>query len=108
MRGFKPSGFMLNFFNLYTDSHYDFRLFPAIETTIINYDKTSINDLLLQLQELVQSRLASYFIGYFQANTQLPGLLVDGHRAADLSTHVVVLGPVSEARASHALHHQNP
>lgn len=95
-------------FNLYTDSHYVFRLFPAIETTIINYDKTSINDLLLQLQELVQSRLASYFIDHFQANTQLPGPLVESHRATDVLTHVVVLGPISEARSSHALHHQNP
>lgn len=49
-----------------------------------------------------------YFIGHFQANTQLPGPLVEGHRAADLLTHVVVLGPVSEAWSSHALHHQNP
>lgn len=94
-------------FNLYTDSHYIFRLFPAIETAIINHDKTSTNDLLLQLQELVQTRLALYFIGHLWAHTQLPGPLVESNCAADLLTHLVVSDPVSEAWASYALHHQN-
>lgn len=94
-------------FNLYSYSQYVFRLFPAIKTAIINHDKTSINDLLLPLQELVQNTLVLYFIGHLWAHTQLPGPLVEGNSAADLLTHLVVSDPVSQAWASNALHHQN-
>lgn len=82
-------------------------LFHVNNHAIINHDKTSINDLLLQLQELVQNRLVLYFIGHLWAHTQLPGSLVDGNCAADLLTHLEVSDPVSEARTSYALRHQN-
>ena len=71
-------------FNLYTDSKYVVHLFPDIETALIS-GNSKIISLLLQLQNIIQSRKKN-FIGHIRGHTVLPGLLASGNAMADLLT----------------------
>ena len=93
-------------FNLYTDSKYVVHLFPDIETALIS-GNSKIISLLLQLQNIIQSRKKN-FIGHIRGHTVLPGPLASGNAMADLLTKEhVIASVVEQALESHALHHQN-
>lgn len=93
-------------FNLYTDSKYVANLFPAIETALLS-GKSPILPLLQQLQMVIQQRKEKFYIGHIRGHSGLPGPLAHGNAMADLLTQAPIIGSVSEAQSSHALHHQN-
>ena len=77
-------------FNLYTDSKYVVHLFPDIETALIS-GNSKIISLLLQLQNIIQSRKRKKFIGHIRGHTGLPGPLDSGNAMTDLlmKEHVI-------------------
>jgi hypothetical protein len=61
--------------------------------------------LFLQLQGLIYQWSAPCFVGYLQAHTNLPGLLVQGNADEDAATQQFFF--LQQAQESHTLHHQN-
>lgn len=93
-------------FNLYTDSLYIVKLFPAIETATLSNSST-IAQRLLELQMLIHNRTSPFFIGHIRGHTNLPGPLSEGNALADQLTKNLVFTAIQDATDSHKQHHQN-
>ena len=83
------------------------RLFPHVETAVLQKNKTAIFHLLTRLQQQIWKRNQAFFIGHIQAHSGLPGLLNALNDLADSLTRTTVASVFEEAQASHSLHHQN-
>ena len=93
-------------FNLYSDSQYVTRLFPAIETVVLSPSSTIVS-LLQQLQQVIRKRTAKYFVGHIRSHSGLPGPLTKGNAEVDLLTKTYIFSNIELAIKSHNQHHQN-
>lgn len=95
--------------NLYTDSLYIVKLFPAIETAAFPGNKSTIIKLLKRLQKSIWKRTQPYYVGHIRAHSGLPGPLAEGNASADALTKIFIIdeNKIQEAIKSHQLHHQN-
>lgn len=93
-------------FNLYTDSMYIVNLFPHIESAPLSPVKSTIHNMLAQLQTAITQRVKRFFVGHIRAHKQLPGSLQEGNTMADKLTQQI-FSLWEEAKQSHAIHHQN-
>lgn len=93
-------------FNLYTDSMYIVNLFPHIESAPLSPTKSTIHNMLAQLQTAITQRAKRFFVGHIRAHRQLPGSLQEGNTMADKLTQQI-FSVWEEAKQSHAIHHQN-
>ena len=94
-------------FNLFSDSQYMVRLFPHIETAVLPENKTTIFQLLSELQQQIWSRSKSFFVGHIRVHSKLPGPLHAYSGLADALTKPYIATALEKAKDSHALHHQN-
>ena len=56
-------------FNLFSDSQYMVRLFPHTETAVLPENKTTIFQLLSELQQQIWSRSKSFFVGHIRVHS---------------------------------------
>ena len=94
-------------FNLFSDSQYVVRLFPHIETAVLLENKTTIFQLLSELQQQIWSQSKSFFVGHIRAHSKLPGPLHAYNELADALTKPYIATALEKDKDSHALHHQN-
>lgn len=98
-------------FNLYTDSFYIAASVPLLETVPFIKPTTNASPLFLQLQQLILSRSAPFFIAHIRAHSTLPGPLTEGNSFVDSATQIFSISvqsdPVALATKEHSLHHLN-
>ena len=82
-------------------------MFPQIETAVLPENKTTIFILLSTLQQQIWKRSKQFFVSHIRAHSNLPGPLHTFNQEADLLTQTIVASAFEDAKASHAMHHQN-
>ena len=77
-------------FNLYTDSQYICTALQVLETIpYIGTSNKQVKMLFQQIQEVMQQRTLSCFVGHIRAHSNLPGPLAEGNALANKLTKIV-------------------
>lgn len=74
--------------NIYTDSVYVSKVVYEIETTPYISPHSAIYSLLVDMKELITSRINPIFVSHIRSHTSLPGPLAEGNRIVDKATKV--------------------
>ena len=73
----------------------------------IGTSNKQVETLFQQIQNAIQQKRLSYFVGHIRAHSNLPGPLAEDNALADELTKIIVLSQTELAQQLHALHHQN-
>lgn len=77
-------------FNLYTGSHYIFRVLQVLETgPCIGTSYSPVKILFQQIQDNIHQRKLPCFVGHIRAHSNLSGPLAEGNTLADKFTQLI-------------------
>lgn len=93
--------------NIISDSKYAVVATRSVETAIISASQSEISSLLIELQDLILSRGAPFYIGHLRVHSDLPGPMAKGNRIADTAARFHVCSALEDARTYHKRWHVN-
>ena len=93
--------------NIISDSKYAVVATRSVETAIISASQSEISSLLIELQDLILSRGAPFYIGHLRAHSDLPGPMAKRNRIADTAARFHVCSALEDARTYHKRWHVN-